>query len=75
MSLKSLEARLAKLEAQVAELLARRSPEPQPEKNWRRTIGMFANDEFMEQVFAEGQKWRESERRRARRRLELGDNM
>jgi hypothetical protein len=65
---RSLEERVALLEQQVAELKAQ-SAAPRPkEKDWRRTIGMFAGDEVMKQILDEAIKFREADRERARRR-------
>ena len=61
---KELQTRVAELELQVAEL---RRQQPQPEKDWRRTIGMFAGDEGMKAVFEEGQRIREADRAKAKR--------
>ncbi len=58
--------RIAALEKQVAELQARVTELPRP-KDWRSTIGMFAGDEVMKQIFEEGRKIREADRDRARR--------
>jgi hypothetical protein len=38
-----------------------------PEMDWRRTVGMFSGDEGMKRIDQEGRKWREAERRKARR--------
>ena len=59
-----LQCRVAEVELQVAEL---RRQQLQPEKDWRRTIGMFAGDEGMAKVFEEGRKIREADRARAKR--------
>ena len=58
----TLEERVAALEKQVGALLAnhrgtRRS------KDWRRTRGAFTGDDFMKQVFEEGRKIRNADRR------------
>jgi hypothetical protein len=37
-------------------------------KDWRRTRGAFTGDDLMKQVFDEGRKIREVERKRAQRR-------
>jgi hypothetical protein len=63
----SLEQRMEALERQVATLLA--SPEgKEPAKDWRRTRGVFTDDDLMKQVFAEGRKIREAESKHARSR-------
>ena len=59
----TIEKRVAALEQQVAELKAAVADGRRP-KDWRRTIGMFANDEIMKQIDAEGREIREAERRR-----------
>jgi hypothetical protein len=52
------------LEKQVAQLTAKISAlDVQPD--WRRAIGMFAGDEIMKNIFAEGRKIREADRKRA----------
>lgn len=61
----TLEVRVAELEKQVSGLLAERAG-GQPVKDWRRTRGTFTGDEIMRQVFEEGRKIRESERKLAR---------
>ena len=62
----TLEERVDTLEKQVAELM-KRIMAPPPEKDWRSTIGMFANDPVMKQIQEEGRKIREAEREEARR--------
>jgi len=59
--------RLSALERAVAGLVESRRPADRA-KNWRRTVGMFSGNELMEQIDAAGQKIREEDRRRARRR-------
>jgi hypothetical protein len=61
-----LERRVDTLEKQVAELM-NRILAPPPEKDWRSTIGMFANDQLMKEIDEEGRKIREAEREEARR--------
>ena len=62
----SLEQRVAALEREVAELKALNG---QPRKNdWRRTVGMFTDDPFMLEVFAEAMKIREANRKKVHRR-------
>ena len=67
MSRMTLEERVAALEQQVAALLANHSGTGRT-KDWRRTRGAFSGDEFMREVFEEGRKIREAERKRARPR-------
>jgi hypothetical protein len=54
----TLEERVAVLESKV-EQLARGS---RRQKDWRRTLGMFAGDELMKEINAEGRKIREADR-------------
>ncbi|MBO0696912.1 MAG: hypothetical protein J2P46_00825 [Zavarzinella sp.] len=65
----TLEQRVAALERQVGALLANGNGARRP-KDWRRTRGAFTGDDLMKQVFEEGRKIREAERKpgRARRR-------
>jgi hypothetical protein len=72
MSQPKLEERVAALEKHVVQLLARLPPLAQP-LDWRSTVGMFANDEVMKQIDAEGRKIREADRRRTRRQLDAAD--
>lgn len=62
----TLEERVDALEKQVAELMGRILAPP-PTKDWRSTIGMFANDPIMKEIQEEGRKIREAEREEARR--------
>jgi hypothetical protein len=67
MSRATLEERVAALERQVRSLLA--NPDGMGRsKTWRRTRGAFTGDDFMKQVFEEGRKIRDAERKRARAR-------
>jgi hypothetical protein len=61
-----MEERLAALEKQVGEL-ARRLLALEAPKDWRSTIGMFAGDEVMKEIFEEGRKIREKDRAKARK--------
>ena len=61
----SLDDRLTALEKEVAKLMA---PNNGAGKDWRSTIGMFAGDEVMKKIDDEARKYREADRRRARRR-------
>jgi hypothetical protein len=65
MSRATIEERVAALERQVGALLANDNGRGRM-KDWRRTRGAFTGDELMKQVFAEGRKIREGERKRAR---------
>ena len=67
MSLQSLDKRLAALEREVGEL-KKALVNGKRNKDWRRTVGMFAGDEIMKQIDKETLKLREADRRRARRR-------
>ena len=55
----TLEERVAVLESKVEQLL-RGVPR---QKDWRRTLGMFAGDELMKEIDAEARKFREEDRR------------
>ncbi len=67
MSQATLEERVAALEMQVRALLSS-SAETGRGKDWRRTRGAFTGDDFMKQVFEEGRKIRDAERKRAQPR-------
>jgi hypothetical protein len=67
MSRATLEERVAALEKQVGALLANAAGLGR-RKDWRRTRGAFTGDELMKQVFEEGRKIREAERKRAQPR-------
>ncbi len=67
MSRATLEERVAALETQVRALLSS-SAQAGRAKNWRRTRGVFTGDDFMKQVFEEGRKIRDAERKRAQPR-------
>ena len=66
MSQATVEERLETLEIQVAELVAR-ARSPKPEKDWRRTVGMFEGDPVMREIQEEGRKIREADREQAQR--------
>jgi hypothetical protein len=63
----SLEKRVADLEAQVADIRTLLAHLDEP-KDWRRTVGMFSDNEGMQQLFKEAMKLREADRAKARRR-------
>jgi hypothetical protein len=67
MSNTPLEDRVAALEQKVAKLLAEQ-PNGSGRKDWRRTVGMFTDDAGMQELFAEAQKIREADRKKARAR-------
>lgn len=62
MSRATIEERLAALEKQVGALLANHAA-PNRAKDRRRTRGVFSGDDLMKQVFAEGRKIREADRK------------
>ena len=63
MSQPTLEQRIAALEKDVARLSeSQRRDGPRPEKNWRSTLGMFADDAIMKEVIDEGRKIRQIDR-------------
>jgi hypothetical protein len=64
MSRATLEERVAALERQIAALLADHAGMGRA-KDWRRTRGAFIGDDLMKQVFEEGRKIRDAERKRA----------
>jgi hypothetical protein len=66
MSASTLESRVTILEQQVAELRA--AGTAANGRDWRRTVGMFAGDEVMKEILDEARKYREADRRKARRR-------
>ena len=66
MTTQTLEERVAALERTVAELVAR-SARDSGKKDWRSTIGMFANDPVMREIDEEGRKIREADREQSRR--------
>lgn len=63
----ALERRVAALEQQVGDLLARQAGTARV-KDWRRTRGAFTGDELMQQVFKAGRKIRDAERKQVRPR-------
>jgi hypothetical protein len=67
MSRATLEERVAALERQVSAMLANHAGTGCA-KDWRRTRGVFTGDDLMKQVFEEGRKIREAERKRAQPR-------
>jgi hypothetical protein len=67
MSRATLEDRVAALEKQVDALLADRAASGRA-KDWRHTRGAFTGDDLMKQVFEEGRKIRDAERKRTQPR-------
>ena len=67
MSRTTIEERISALERTVAELVRSRRPTGRV-KDWQRTVGMFSGNELMKELDAAGQKLREQDRQRARRR-------
>jgi hypothetical protein len=63
MSQPNLEKRVGALEKLVAALLANPMAD-RGAKDWRRTRGIFTGDDLMKQIFEEGRKIREAERKR-----------
>ncbi|GMR23737.1 MAG: hypothetical protein BMS9Abin37_2197 [Acidobacteriota bacterium] len=64
MAQSTFEERLEALEEAVAQLTDRSQPNLES-KDWRSTVGMFANDPVMKEIQEEGRKIREAERRDA----------
>jgi hypothetical protein len=67
MTLQSLGKRLAALEQEVG-ALKKALVNGKRDKDWRRTVGMFAGDDVMKQIDQETLRLREADRQRARRR-------
>ena len=67
MSRTTIEERISALERTVAELVRSRRAAGRV-KDWQRTVGMFSGNELMKEIDAAGQKLREQDRQRARRR-------
>jgi hypothetical protein len=61
----TLEERVAALEEIVAQLLSR-SDSVVAKKDWRSTLGMFADDPVMKEIDEEGCRVREADRQQAR---------
>jgi hypothetical protein len=61
----TLEERVAALERRVEAMLANGNGAGRA-KDWRRTRGAFTGDDLMKQVFAEGRKIREADRKPGR---------
>jgi hypothetical protein len=67
MSRPSLEERVTVLEKQAGALLASHVGKGDA-KDWRRTIGAFTGDDHMKQIFEEGRKIRDADRKRTKPR-------
>jgi uncharacterized small protein (DUF1192 family) len=63
----TLEERVATLESEITAL---KSPlaKQRRQKDWRRTLGMFGDDEVMKRIFDAALAYREADRTRARRK-------
>ena len=61
----TLAERVAALEEAVAQLLSRSSLAV-AKKDWRSTLGMFADDPVMKEIDEEGRRIREADRQQAR---------
>jgi hypothetical protein len=66
MSATALEERVAALEKKV-KALEIAIADGGLTKDWRSTVGMFSGDEGMKRIDEAGRKWRETERRKARK--------
>jgi len=64
----TLEQRVQTLEAEVQELRAELHSKTTRKKDWRRTAGMFTDDEGMKELFREALKIREADRAKARKK-------
>jgi hypothetical protein len=67
MSQTNVDERLSALERTVAQLVQWRRATGRG-KDWKRTVGMFSGNELMKEIDAAGQKIRDQDRQRARRR-------
>lgn len=62
----TIEERVAKLEGLVDELRDRCTSADTPGRDdWRDTVGMFADDDVMQEILDEAQRIREADRRQA----------
>ncbi len=66
MSNRTIQQRLAHLEARVAELQEEVRAARRSAKDWRRTIGAFTDDAGMQAVLHEAMRLREADRQNAR---------
>lgn len=67
MSPRTIEERVTAIEKELAELKAALANGAR-KKDWRRTVGMFTGDEVMKRIDEAARKFREADRRKARRR-------
>ncbi len=63
----SLDQRVATLEQQMASILGQ-TGNGSRKKDWRRTVGRFTDDPGMQALFADAQKIRDADRKKARKR-------
>jgi len=69
----TLEARIARLEEQMAILMSGRTDKEEPAADdWQQTVGMFRGDPLFQEMIDDSRKTREEDRRRARRSRRLG---
>ena len=65
MAQSTLEERVAALEEVMVRILEQSASDPL-KKDWRSTLGMFANDNVMQEIDEEGRKIREADRQRTK---------
>ncbi len=56
----SLEQRVARLEAELAQLKSPQAPAEAEQPWWKKIVGVFANDPYFEAAVARGREYRES---------------
>ena len=61
MTFEQLEERVLTLERELAEIKTLLLTEGPRKKDWRRTVGMFANDPEFDEILRLGREWRERE--------------
>ena len=66
MASQNLEERVESLETQVAQLHDELRSVRTRQRDWRRTIGAFTDDEGMQEILREAMRLREADRRKAR---------
>jgi hypothetical protein len=66
MSARTIQQRVAQLEARVAELQEEVRAAGRSSKDWRRTIGAFTDDAGMQAILQEAMRLREADRQKAR---------